>query len=129
MRILCWSISLIILIGWSTARILHPENANFPHYYFLFKYAIDILFLNVSLAMFIWPFLIERGIIGADYRDENDFGKAKIFLVIYALIFPGIFLVFISAWLTREAHIPSSIILLMFLYGYLKNSYVYFRKR
>ena len=129
MRILCWSISLITLIGWAIIRVLHPGNANFPHDFFLFKYAIDILLINISFVMFIWPFLIKRGVIGADYRTENSFGKAKISIVLYAILFPGLFLVFVSSWVTGEAYIPSTMIMLLFIYGYSKNSYLYFLKR
>ena len=129
MRILCWSISLVTFIGWALARGRHPGNANFPHDFFLFKYAIDILFINFSFVMLLWPFLIEKGIIGADYRTESEFGKAKIFVVLYAILFPGLFLVFISSWATGVAYIPSTMIMLLFIYGYAKNSYLYFFKR
>lgn len=128
MRILCWSISTIIIIGWVICRILHPGNANFPHHFFLFKYSLDLLFINIAIVVFLWPFLISKGIIGANYHDENKFGKAKIFLILYGLFFPGLILVFISSLVTKEAYIPSSMLLILYCYAYLKNGYIYLKK-
>lgn len=125
MRIFSWVISAVILIGWSIGRILHPENATFPHSFFLFKHSLDILFINGALVMFNWPFLIEKGIIGPNYYDENEFGKAKMFLVLYGLFSPGFILVLISTYVTKTAYIPSSIIFVLYCYGYLKNLYIY----
>lgn len=92
MRLFCWVISTVILVAWSFARILHPENANIPHSFFLFKYSLDILIVNIALIVFGWPFLIKKGIIGPKYSDEDEFGKAKIFLVLNGLYSPGLLL-------------------------------------
>ncbi len=129
MRILCWAISAIMLIGWAIAKILHPGKTIFPHHFFLFKYSLDILFINVPMTLFIWPFLISKGIIGANYHDENEFGKAKIYLVINSLIFPGLILVFISSLITKEAYIPFSMLFIYYCYGLVKNGYIYLKKR
>jgi len=80
--------------------------------------------------MFITPILIEKRIIGANYHEEDKFGKAKMFLVFYTIASPGLFLVFIASWLTGVGKIPFSLIMLLFCYGYLKNIYVFlFKKR
>ena len=79
MRFLCWSISAIIIIGWATGKILHPGSGDFPHNFFLFKYSLDLLFINGAVVMFIWPFLISKGIVGANYHDEMSLGKQKYF--------------------------------------------------
>lgn len=129
MRILCWAISAIILIGWAIGRILHPGNANFPHHFFLLKHSLDLLFINGALVMFVWPFLISKGILGANYNNESELGKAKIFLVLYGLFFPGLILVFISSLITKEAYIPSSLIFILYCYGCLKNGYIFLKER
>lgn len=125
MRILCWSISAIILFGWVIGKIYHPSNTNFPHHFFLFKYSLDILFINGAIVMFIWPFLISMGILGANYHEEDKLGKAKIFLVIYSLFFPGLMLVLIASLITKTANIPCIMIFILYCYGCLKNGYIY----
>lgn len=129
MRIFCWSITILILFGWAIGRILHPGNANFPHPFFLVKYSLDIFFVNLALVMFVWPFLINKGVIGANYHDEDELGRAKIFLVLNGMYSPSIILLFVSSFITREAFIPVSLIVLLYCYGYSKNCYVYFIKK
>ncbi len=118
----------MIFIGWGIGRLLHPGNSAFPHHVFLLKHALDILFINISVAFFIWPFLISNGVVGANYHEENEIGKAKITLALGALVLPGLLLVFISAWITKEAVIPVTLIIILYGYAILKNSYIYFSK-
>jgi len=129
MRILCWSMSALILTGWAIGRSLHPGNVNFPHPFFLFKYSLEILFISIAIVLFIWPILISKGVIGANYHTENEVGKAKIYLVLYGMIFPGLLLVFFSCLITNVDLIPISMLLVLFCYGYLKNVYIFIRKR
>ena len=75
--------------------------------------------------MFSWPFLIKKGIIGPNYSDEDEFGKAKMFLVLNGLYFPGLLLLLISTYVTKTAYVPSSIIFILYCYGCLKNFYTY----
>ena len=126
MRILCWSISVMIFIGWGIGRLLHPGNSAFP--YHVLKHALDIFFINISVAFFIWPFLISNGFVGENYHEENEIGKAKITLALSALVLPGLLLVFISAWITKIAVVPVTLITLLYAYAIMKNSYIYFGK-
>ena len=129
MRFFYWSISALILLLWAIGRILHPGNANFPHDFFLFKYSLNFLFVNVALVIFIWPFLISKGVLGANYHDEDEFGKAKVFLVLNGMYSPSLILVFISSFITNEAFVPIGLITLFFCYNYLENCYILFVKR
>ncbi|MFZ2631127.1 MAG: hypothetical protein WA081_14700 [Desulfosalsimonadaceae bacterium] len=122
-------LSLLTLVGWSIARSLHPGNTYFPHHFFLIKYALDIFFINGAVSFLVMPFFINKGIIGADPREEDEFGKAKSFLIFYTILLPGLLLVFLATWLTRVGHIPFSLIMPLFCYGYLKNSYIFLKKR
>jgi len=126
MKFLCWSISLLALIAWGTARILHPGNMDFPHHFFLLKYAIDIAFLNFAILMFIYPFLMKKGLVSVNFHDENEVGKARSILVIYSIILPGMALVCVAGFLAKI--VPFVLIMILFGYVYLKNSYIIFVK-
>jgi len=126
MRFLFWSMSLLILIGWGSARILHPGNMDFPHHFFLLKYAGDIAFFNFAILMFISPFLIQKRVISSNYHGENKIGQAKTILVIYTILFPGIILLCIAGILAGI--VPFAVILILFLYMYLKNAYIFFKE-
>ena len=129
MRLLFWSISLLTFVGWATGRILYPGNIDFPLHSFFLKYALDIFFLNFAVLMFIFPFLIENGVIGRNYHEEDEVGKAKYFLVSYTIILPGLTLVFLAALISGTINLPYCSIMILFWYSYIKNSYVYFVKR
>jgi hypothetical protein len=128
MRIFCWSISSIFLAGWAFGRIHHPGNADFPHDFILFRYALDILFVNIVMVFAIWPLLVEKKVIGSNYHEENKFGKSKIFLILNGLYFPGILLILISSWLTKTAHVPATLITILYSYGILKNGVILLRE-
>jgi len=127
MRLLFWSISLLILVGWGTARSLHPGNMDFPHHFFLLKYAGDIAFFNFAILMFISPFLIKKGVVSSNYHDENEIGKAKTILVIYTIMLPGMILFCFAGILAKI--VPFALILVLFGYVYLKNCYIFFVKK
>jgi len=129
MRIICWMISLSIVIVWLVGNALHPDNILFPHNNFFLRNAIHIFFLNAALLMFALPFLMEKRIIGNNYHKEDDLGKAKMFLIFYTIAFPGLFLIFIASWITGVGKIPYALMMLLFCYGYLKNSYIFIKKR
>ncbi len=126
LRLASWSISLLIVIVWIMAAIKNPDSGRFPHHFFLIKYALDILFVNGAILFFVMPILMENAIINSNLHEEDEFAKAKSFLVVSTIISPGFLLVFIATWLTKEGHIPFSLIFLYFFCGYLKNSYVYY---
>ncbi len=127
MKLICWTIALLALISWGTSRILHPGNMDFPHHFFLLKYAGDIAFLNFAILMFSYPFLMAKGFISVNYHDENEVGKAKTILVIYTIMLPGVVLICVAGIFSKI--IPFAIILALFGYVYLKNSYIFFVKK
>jgi len=127
MKFICWIISLLALISWGAARTLHPGNMDFPHHFFLLKYAFDIAFLNFAILMFVYPFLLSSGVITSNYHDENEFGKAKTILVIYTIMLPGMTLISVAGLLAKMT--PAVLIMILFGYMYLKNSYIFFLKK
>ena len=100
---------------------------DFPHHFFLLKYAFDIALLNFAILMFISPFLIKKGLISSNYHDENEVGKAKTILVIYTIMFPGVFLLCLAGILAKI--FPAILIMILFGYVYLKNGYIFFVKK
>ena len=127
MRFLFWSISLLAIILWAAARMLHPGNMDFPHHFFLLKYAGDIICLNFAILMFVSPFLIDKGLISANYHDENEVGRARTILVIYSIMLPGMVLLSVASILAKI--VPLVLIIILFGYVYLKNMYVFFIKK
>ena len=114
-------------MGWGAARVLHPGNMDFPHQFFLLRYAFDIAFFNFALLMFISPYLIRKGLVSSNFHDENERGKARTVLVIYTIMSPGIILLCVAGMLAKI--IPASLIMILFGYVYLKNSYIFFVKK
>lgn len=126
MRVLCWLVSMFSLVLWGLARTLHPGNMNFPHNYFLLKYAGDIALLNFAILMFIYPSLINKGYISTNYHGDNISGKSKSIFVTYSIMLPGMILLCTAGILAKFA--PFFIIAILFCYFYLKNCYFYIFK-
>jgi hypothetical protein len=127
MRGICWLISLAFLLLWGFARVMHPDNMDFPHDFFLLKYAADIAILNLVILMFAYPYLLSNGLIVSNYNESNEVEKAKSILVIYSIFLPGITLVCISGILAEIT--PFYFIAAVYCAFYLKNAYIYFSKR
>ncbi len=127
MKSICWLIALLTLILWGIARLLHPENMDFPHHFFLLKYAGDIMFVNFSVLMLLAPFLIQHGYITVDYYNDSDRNKVKSILVIYSIFLPGISLICISGILADMT--PFYVIAASYSIYYFKNAYLYFSQK
>lgn len=120
MRNFFWSLSFICATFWTLIRIRRPD-AIFHHTFFFVRYAPDMFFVNLTLVLFVWPFLINKGVIKSDYNNEGIFEQTKMYLVVYGLLAPSIFLFFIAAVTTQEALPPASLLLFFYSYVYVKK--------
>ncbi len=100
---------------------MNPNACIFQHKLFFIKYALDLFIVNLSLVLFVWPFLISKGIVKSNYNNEGIFEQTKMYLVAYGLLAPGIFLFFIAAVTTQEALPPASLLLFFYSYVYVKK--------
>jgi len=120
-RNLFWILSFLCVAPWGIGRILHPEACIFHHDFFLIKYALDLLIVNLAIVLFIWPFFIDKGIAEPDYNNAGPYEQTKMYLIAYGLLSPSIFLLFIAAVITREALPPVSLLIFFYNYVYIKK--------
>lgn len=127
MRLLCWVVGSFILVGWVTARIIHPGKADLPHNFFLIKYAIDIFMINVAILMIFIPYLMEKGIITSDYHNDDKHEQAKFKFFILTITLPGILLLFFSLFIVDYFNNLIIILFIIFVYVYLES--IFFLKK
>ena len=125
-----WSMGSAFLICWVYIGITRPTSALFYHDRLFIKYAFFIIAFNIVILLFIYPILVDKKIISADYHKENKLGKAKNNFIVISILLPGLICFWSGVFFASNVNTPLK--WLMFLacfFVYLKSIYYLFLRK
>lgn len=84
----------------------------------ILRYALPLMFLNMSAVLLIYPLLVQRRIVIFDYSKADKYMRAKTTFILLSLTAPGWLLLFIAINSVSASNKPLFILvgILSFLY-------------
>jgi len=84
----------------------------------ILRYALPLMFLNMSAVLLLYPFLVQRGIVILDYSTADKYMRAKSTFILLSLTAPGWLLLFVAIHSVSASSKPLIVLvgILSFLY-------------
>ena len=84
----------------------------------ILRYALPLMFLNMSAVLLLYPLLVQRGIVIFDYSRADKYMRAKSTFILLSLTAPGWLLLFVAINSVSASRKPLFILvgILSFLY-------------
>ena len=84
----------------------------------ILRYALPLMFLNMSAVLLLYPLLLRRGIVILDYSRADKYMRAKSTFILLSLTSPGWLLLFVAINSVSESSKPLLILvgIVSFLY-------------
>jgi hypothetical protein len=70
------------------------------------RYALPLMFLNMSAVLLLYPLLVKRGIVIFDYSRADKYMRAKSTFILLSLTAPGWLLLFVAVNSVSESSKP-----------------------
>ena len=87
----------------------------------IIRYALPLMFLNMSVVLLLYPLLVQRKIVIFDYSRADKYMRAKSTFILLSLTAPGWLLLFVAIHSVSASRKPLYVLIGILLFLYLSS--------